>query len=290
VRHRTPAGTSRGTSPAGHAGGVIAEVSAALRGLYGPLMPDGVPLRFGPPAADTADAVCFFLASVEEDGHAAPADWADVRDEQGRVIGRRPPVRRFDLLYLVTAWAGDGRREEALLDAVLAATVPTTRLSPELLTGSLVGPDAWVLVRLEPRAGRIYADLGLPPRTVLGLSVNAPLILPLDTDVAAPAEQITLGVDRRGPAGSPQPRGGANGREPGRWRRSRIDEHAPPDGTPPDDTAPGGTARDGTAQDSTAPDSTAQDSGGAAGGGGAGEPVPPQRARKESHARRGEAG
>jgi len=209
---------------------VIAEVSAALRSLYSPLLPSGAHLRFGAPNGDPGHALCLFLASVVEDARAVPADWEDVRDEKGRVTARQPPVRRFDLLYLVTAWAKDSEREDALLDVVLNATVPTVRLEPTLLGGTLRGTEAPVLVRLAPEATQVWAGLDLPARTVLGLSVSAPLIRPLDTDIAPPADQITLGVDRSTPPGSGG-LGGPGARPTGQWRRSRIDEHEP--GHPP---------------------------------------------------------
>ena len=203
---------------------MIAEVSTALRSLYAPLLPSGAHLRFGAPNGDPGHALCFFLASVVEDARAVPADWEDVRDEQGRVTARQPPVRRFDMLYLVTAWAKDNEREDALLDVVLNATVPAVRLDPKLLGGTLRGTDAPVLVRLAPEATQVWASLDLPARTVLGLTVSAPLIRPLDTDIAPPADQITLGVDRATPPGAGRPTGPAT-RRPGQWRRTRIDEH-----------------------------------------------------------------
>jgi hypothetical protein len=204
---------------------VIGEVSAALRALYGPLLPTGIPLRFGPPA-DASHALSVFLAGIDEDPHAVPADWVDVRDEQGRVLGRQPPIRRFELHYLVSAWAKTAEAEESLLDLVLAATVPTVRLDPALLGGTLRGTHEPVLIRLAPDAATRWADLGLPPHTVLGLDVNAPLIRPLATDLAPPAEQITLGVDRgTGRARAP---GGTSVRGPSQWRSTKVDEHPPP--------------------------------------------------------------
>jgi hypothetical protein len=219
---------------------MIAEVSAALKALYSPLLPGGVALRFGAPTGDPGHALCFFLASVQEDPRAVPADWEDVRDDHGHVRGRQPPIRRFDLLYLVTAWAKDSEREDALLDIVLGATVPTVRLDPKTLDGTLRDMPHPVLVRLVSEATQVWASLGLPPRTVLGLNVNAPLIRPLSTDLAPPADQITLGVDRSAPTG-PSGLQGPGVRQPGQWRRSRVDEHESQASVP----------RQGAAQDGT---------------------------------------
>jgi len=224
VRSRLPVDTSPRWYREEHAGKVIAEVSAALKALYTPLLPGGAALRFGAPTGDPGHALCFFLASVQEDPRAVAADWEDVRDDQGHVRGRQPPIRRFDLLYLVTAWAKDSEREEALLDIVLGATVPTLRLDPKLLGGTLRDAPHPVLVRLAGEATQVWASLDLPPRTVLGLNVNAPLIRPLSTEIGPPADQITLGVDRSMPAGAAGLHGPAV-RKPGQWRKSRIDEH-----------------------------------------------------------------
>ncbi len=231
VRQRTSGHSLSDAGRTAQTGRVIAEVSAALRGLYGPLLPSGVPLRFGPPT-DASSALSVFLAAVDEDPHAVPADWVDVRDDAGRVLGRQPPIRRFDLTYLVSAWAKTAEAEEALLDLVLAATVPTIRLDPALLGGTLRGADEPVLIRLATDAATRWSDLGLPPHTVLGLTVNAPLIRPLATDLAPAADQITLGV-QRGTSGAPTT--GPALRPPGKWRSSRIDE----DPVPPAPAVPG---------------------------------------------------
>jgi hypothetical protein len=226
VRSRLPVDTSHMVVPLRDADEVIAEVSAALKALYSPLLPGGAALRFGAPTGDPGHGLSFFLASVQEDPRAVPADWEDVRDGHGHVRGRQPPIRRFDLLYLVTAWAKDSEREEALLDIVLDATAPNLRLDPKLLGGTLRDAPHPVLVRLVGDATQVWASLDLPPRTVLGLNVNAPLIRPLSTELAPPADQIMLGVDRSAPLGAPGLQGPAV-RKPGQWRKSRIDEHGP---------------------------------------------------------------
>jgi hypothetical protein len=201
---------------------VIAEVGTGLRGLFGPLLP-GVTLRFGGPAEPaTPPAVCFFLAEVREDARAAPADWDDIRDEHGRVRARRPPAHPFDLRYLVTAYAKTVEREEELLDVVLAAAAPAPRLNPALLKGTLADPEYRVVLGMFPDAGQLWSRLHLPARTVLGLQVNAPLVGPLDTDIAKPAAEFSLGVARGASVPPAEP---STVDEPKRWRRARIDEH-----------------------------------------------------------------
>lgn len=214
---------------------MIAEVGAALRALYSPLVPDGSAVRFGPPGQvpdGPGPVLSVFLAAIREDPDAGTGDWADVRDADGRVLGRRPPIRRFDLAYLVTAWGGDDRQEAELLDRVLVAT--GQRLDQALFDDDTRASGVPVTVRLDPDAARVYADLGLPPRTVLGVTVTAPLVLPLVTDLAPPAEEIAVGVRR----GVPGRTAGPNGNGRGRWRSARIDER-PAESTGGDDAGRG---------------------------------------------------
>ena len=195
---------------------MIADVNRAVRGLLAPLLPAGCEVVFGAPGG-LGPALVWFLADIREDEKSAETEWADVRDEGGRVVGRRPPVRRFDLSYLVTAEADDPELAAALLDAVLIAVDPGKRVPAALLGESLAGRP--VTLRLGERA---YP--GVPQQTTLGVVVNAPLVMPVVTDIAPPAEEIRLGVAAPGrPAPAPRiPRRA----EPGRWRRAAVEEEA----------------------------------------------------------------
>ncbi|MGC9665886.1 Pvc16 family protein [Planosporangium sp. 12N6] len=200
---------------------MIGEVGAALRALFDPLLPPDATVRLGaPPPEDGHDVLNLFLAEVREDSRGVAADWDDVRDEHGILLGRRPPTRRFNLLYLVTSWAADPYREQRLLDVVLAGVVPERRLDQKLLTGALAESPTPVLVRFADAGTDLYRAFGPPTRTVLGLVVNAPLVRALDTDLAAPAERLTLDT-RRGAAGRPEP---GRRRHPGGWRSARVAE------------------------------------------------------------------
>ncbi len=251
---------------------MIGDVHRALRGLLAPLLPAGCQVRIGPPDAGVATAadhdrsgpagaatgpgggrpgpaLVLFLADVREDEKAAGTDWTDVRDADGGLIGRRPPIRRFRLQYLITACDADAEVEADLLDTVLTAVDPGRRLDPALLGDSLA--DGPVVLRLAEDAAAAYARLGLPPRTVIGVTADVPLILPLDTDLAPPADQITMDVGRprrgvpagsgagpagsgAGPAGSGAGPAGSGAGPAGarrQWRGSRIVER---------DTSPAG--------------------------------------------------
>ena len=186
---------------------MIADVNHALRGLLTPLLPAGCDVRFGAPGGRYAEpgeaALVFFLAEIREDEKGGDTDWEDIRDADGRVVARRPPVRRFDLYYLVTTETADPDVEAALLDAVLTVVDPGKRLAADLLPESLAGRP--VTLRLGDGWGGGLPDP--PARTILSVIANAPLVPPVVTDVAAPAESIRLGVSPPGRATPPSQSG-----------------------------------------------------------------------------------
>ncbi len=212
----------------GSIGGVIAEVQQAVRGLLTPLLPPDCELAFDAPAS-----LSFVLAAVGEDVQGSETDWTDIRSPEGRVVGRRPPVRRFDLTYAVSI----APESPALIDAVLIAVDPGKRLPVQLLAASLAGHP--ITVRLGDQSLLPMSPLAFPPQpTVLAVVVNAPLVLPVVTEIAAPAERIRLGVappGRAAPAstGQPAPVSSRGGPEPvpasgqnGRWQSAAVEEEA----------------------------------------------------------------
>jgi hypothetical protein len=192
---------------------VIADVNNALRGLLTPLLPAGCGVRFGPARPEPDDAaLVFFLAEVHEDERAGDPDWEDIRDADGKVVARRPPVRRFELHYLVTVETADPELESAALDAVLTAVDPGKRLAADLFGDRLAG---------RPVMLRLGTQIPYPvDRTTLRVIASAPLVLPPVTDVPAPAESISLGVASPERPVSP-PRPPTPGR---RWRGAAIEE------------------------------------------------------------------
>ena len=199
---------------------MIGDVSRAVRGLLAPLLPAGAEVRFGTLGGESVPdgALVWVLADVREDEKAAETDWTDIRDDTGRVVARRPPVRRFDLHYLVTAETADPEREAALLDAVLVAADPGKRVPAAVLAESLAGRPVTVRLGDSPQPGA-------PARTTLRVIVSAPLVLPPVTDVPAPAEDIRLGVAAPGRPAPAPPRPRRAG--PGGWRGAAIDEEEP---------------------------------------------------------------
>lgn len=234
-----------------HSCRVLQDVDASLRTLLGSWFADEkVAITFEPPTPDWAaeqhdPVVDLFLYDVREvlDGRVGEAD--DVRDDDGRVVGRQSPPRRYHLSYLVSAWAGDPEQEHRMLGRVLEAVPAHDTMPSRFLEGRLVEQGLAVSMRVGAveRGGgagptAVWAALGTAARTALELDVIAPLLPTMSTEIAPPAERMSLGVSREdGP-------GRAAGGAPARPVHGRAgDGTAPGDGREEWGGAPGVVGR-----------------------------------------------
>jgi Pvc16 N-terminal domain len=228
---------------------VIDEIDEALRAFLQPALPERTVIGFEPPTSEWSARVDgptlnLFLGEVRENGEGRTGDWDDVRDDQGRVLGRRPPVRRFDLAYHVSAWGGTAVEQHSLLGAVLAALPVYDSIPAEHLSKTLQDYDLPVRLRVADAGAGAGADvwqsLGQPVRASFTLIVTASLVPATDTDLAPPASSIDLGLaatrGRAGrspvptlpePAGSSSPRKRPDGDDRG-WTAFRTREHIAP--------------------------------------------------------------
>ena len=190
-------------------GPVIRDVDDSLVSWLGEMVPT-VPVELGPPADPEARtrkgaaSIALFLHEVREDADGSAAGWSELRNDEGRLVGRMPPSRRYRLTYLVFATAQDVRTEHDLLGRVLAGSALTEVVPPEHLAGSLADVEATMIVRCAPARGHadpseLWAAWRLAPRTTLELSVLAPLPLSYVAEVAEPPSSVDLRV-RRGAA------------------------------------------------------------------------------------------
>ncbi len=177
---------------------MIVEADRLLAALLAPSLPKRTAISFERPDASFASAVsaptlsCFLHRIVEDTGRRL-ADLMDVRGADGRVEGRQAPVRHYELHYLVSAWTPSAAEEHDLLDAVLVAA-----LDGEILPGSDPDDPTWLRVALPgpdpPLPHDLWSSLGVPVRASLALMLVVALRPPLDTELALPAEEITLGM------------------------------------------------------------------------------------------------
>ncbi|MGD9997617.1 MAG: DUF4255 domain-containing protein [Ilumatobacteraceae bacterium] len=194
---------------------MIADVDQSLARFLGAALGRRTAISFEAPteqwAAKWAEATkrptvsCFLHRVVEDMGRRA-ADWVDERGEDGRVGGRQPPVRHYQLHYQVSAWATSIDDEHRLLGEVMAACLVGEVLPPEHLVGALEGETTPVLVRLAvpmvdpgPQPHEVWSSLGVPLRASLDLTLVAPLRPALVTDLAPPAEELSMQMESIAP-------------------------------------------------------------------------------------------
>jgi len=175
---------------------MIHDVDESLRALVkrDALNGSGVDVAFDAPTREwvakrNAPVVDMYLYDIREDTTRRQTAWEDVRDENGRVTGRRQPPRRYRLSYLVTAWTARPEDEHRLLSSLLACFLTHEFMPAELLTGSLDGEETPILVTvaLPPTEDRSIADtwsaMGGELKPSLDLVITAPMNL--DRTIAA---------------------------------------------------------------------------------------------------------
>jgi hypothetical protein len=206
---------------------VFRDVDTSLEAWLSDFMPPGTDVVFDISAgrSDGRAALGLYLHDVREEGELTPGDWSGVRNDEGRLVGRWPPQRRYRLTYLVTAWAEHVLDEHELLGTVLAGCAAQHTLPTGALRGSLVDAGQPIMIRCAP-ANRLcdprelWAAWRMPPRTALELSVLAALPVSLLTNLSKPPRKIDLssaqppdgerrfGGQPQPVAGGPRPRAG----------------------------------------------------------------------------------
>jgi hypothetical protein len=188
---------------------MIADVDVSLRSLLRAtaLRDSKVDVVFESPTrawADTVtgDVVDAYLWDICEDVSRSRGDWEEVRNEQGRITGRRPPLHHYRLRYLLTAWGKSPASEHGLLAKLLGALADEQAIPTEHLTGELAseGLPVFLSVALPAAAGAppsdLWGALGVAPRAALDLIVTAPLPRPAALPSGPPVRdrRITVGT------------------------------------------------------------------------------------------------
>ncbi|HET9141327.1 DUF4255 domain-containing protein [Actinophytocola sp.] len=213
---------------------MITEVDDALCVLLGRALPEGTMVRLDPPKPTwqterPSKAIDLFLFGLHDDPRGRQSGFDEVRDDRGAVLSRREPARRCLLSYLVTARAPKISEEHRLLDIALRTMVFTDILPTDCLPAELAALDAPVFVNVsENDAGTLWSSLGMPARAAFVCRISAPFIPEPDTDIAPPAEKISLnagqGVRPPAQAGPLAPAG------PKKWVRTPAANNSAPVG------------------------------------------------------------
>ena len=191
----------------GRLGAMIADVDASLRSLLRAtaLAGSSVDVVFDSPTPTWASAVSAgvidaYLWDIREDVARSRGDWEEVRNDQGRVTGRRPPLHRYRLRYLITAWGGGIADEHRLLSTVLGALADEQAIPDEHLSGDLAeeGLPVFLSVALPSSADTppwdLWGALGVAPRPALDLVAIAPLPRPAALSAAPPVHDRRISV------------------------------------------------------------------------------------------------
>lgn len=195
---------------------MIADVDASLRSLLRATALHGTnaDVVFNSPTRQWSDHVSSsvvdaYLWEIREDLSRRHNDWEAVHNDEGRVTGRRPPLHRYRLRYLLTAWGGTTADEHRLLSAVLSALADEQAIPAEHVSGDLVdeGLPVFLSVALPaegdvPPPSDLWGALGIAPRAALDLVVVAPLPRPAATTAAAPVRERRIKVGT--PDGTPE--------------------------------------------------------------------------------------
>lgn len=169
---------------------MIHDLDASLRALVrrDALEDDEVDVAFDAPTREWAGkrsspTVSLYLFDIREDTSRRRVEPERVHDEDGKVIGRRRPPRRYRLSYLVTAWTQRPEDEHRLLSSVLGAFLPHEEFPRELLQGSLADDPTTVYLTIglppppERSIGEIWSAMGGELKPSLELVANAPFVL-----------------------------------------------------------------------------------------------------------------
>lgn len=238
---------------------MLRDADLSLANWFEGMLPAGTGVRFDAPRADWQQRgrgsggafLSVFLCEISRDGRdLPPSGWSEVRNGEGRLVGRQAAPRYYRLAYLVTAWAAaadaghDASRgtieEHELLGALVDACTNTDILEDEHLNGSLAEAGLPSFVRCaihDPSATQgLWSGFGIAPRAYLVLELVAPVVPAPVTDLAPPARQIVLDAEQLpgpGPSdGAAASGAGALGPAPvaggavRRWERSTIVERA----------------------------------------------------------------
>ena len=166
---------------------MIHEVDESLRALVtrDALNGSGVEIDFDAPTSEwaarrNAPTLNVYLYDIREDVARRQVEFQEIHDEQGRVVERRAPPRRFRLSYLVTAWTQRPEDEHRLLGAVLGCLLRHDALPRDVLAGSLAEQPLALItdVCLPPPEDRSLSDvwtaLGGELKPCLDLVVSMP--------------------------------------------------------------------------------------------------------------------
>jgi hypothetical protein len=178
---------------------VIHEVDETLRQIVRRDVINGsdVEVVFDAPTKDWASrrntpTIDIYLYDIREDLKRRQSGLVDIRDEHGKITGKRPMPRSFKLSYLVTAWTQRAEDEHRLLSSMLGCFLRNDRIPVAWLTGTLQ-ENGWpldVTIALPPPEDRALSDVWSAMGGELKPSLDLVIITPVDVDRFAEAATL----------------------------------------------------------------------------------------------------
>ena len=195
--------------------------------VHGKIDPRQVDITFETPtpawiASLTRPTINAFLYDLYENTELRQGGLQMTRGQERSV--RKVPPRRFDLLLMVSALAGNASDEHTMLSRVLMTLLKHAEIPVNVVPEPLLEPDVPISGRIcpsdrSPRPIEIWSGLSVPPRPGLlyvftapldpNISVESPLVLTrtiryIDSDSSAQfAERVQIGGVARTPDGTP---------------------------------------------------------------------------------------
>ena len=143
-----------------------------------------------------APTINLYLYDVSENLVRREVVYEEIRNDDGRVIERRPPPRRFDLAYLVSAWTQRVEDEHRLLNTLLECLLAHETMPPGHLAASLADqplPIRIVAGRPRPetrKAPDVWSAVGGPLKPSVDLLVTAPFVTDRTGHVGPPVIEV----------------------------------------------------------------------------------------------------
>jgi hypothetical protein len=200
-----------------HDGRVLRDADRSLASWLGQLLPPGVGLRFEAPDPQWLSKppeplfLSAFLHTIRQDPRGRQSGWSDLRDADGRVVGRQAAPPYYRLGYLITAWASgqvaDGLSDRAMaehevLGLVVDGCASFAVLPDDCLEGTLADGAAKTVIECATTdspavAAATWTGLGIGPRAHLELILVTPARAVVLADIAPPAREIVLNAGQQ---------------------------------------------------------------------------------------------
>ena len=181
---------------------MLHEVDETLRQIVRREVINGsdIEVVFDAPTKDWASrrntpTIDLYLYDIREDVKRRQAGEVEIRDDSGRITGRRMIPRIYKFSYLITAWTQRAEDEHRLLSSMLACFLRHDRIPVEWLAGSLQD-NGWPLnttIALPPAEERalseIWSALGGELKPSLDLVITTPVDVDRFIEAAVPVDK-----------------------------------------------------------------------------------------------------